>query len=162
MKINGTQEIVQSLLKSAATRDKFQADFQTTLETAKQNLAQTSGSTTLVKSMENMRARLPASEMTPLEYLEDYLRKPPEQHMREAILKEMGLTEEDLDAMPPEQRAAIEQTITAKIKELLLRQSGNTQNHGQLSAPITDERMGKSESYANGVSVSELASAPHA
>lgn len=161
MKINGTQEIVQSLLKSAATRDKFQADFQTTLETAKQNLAQTSGNTTLAKSTENMRARLPASQMTPREYLEDYLRKTPEQHMREAIMKEMGLTEEDLDAMPPEERAAIEQTITAKVKELLLRQNGNTQNHGQLSASITAEQMGGAEFCANGVSVSGLASAPH-
>jgi hypothetical protein len=136
MRVDATQNATQSLLQSAATREKFQADFQATLETAKQNLAQTSGSATLVKSTENEGGHVPASQMTPAEYLADYVRKTPEQHMRDAILKEMGLTEEELDAMPPEKRAATEQTITEKIKELLRGQNGNTQIHGQSSVSI--------------------------
>jgi hypothetical protein len=121
MKVNAAQNATQSLLQSAAAHEKSQTDFQATFETAKQNLAQTSGSATQAKSTDNKREHVPESQMTTLEYLEDYLRKTPEQHMRDAILKKMGLTEEDLAAMPPEKRAAVEQTITEKIKELLQR-----------------------------------------
>ncbi|HTJ96514.1 MAG TPA: hypothetical protein VL381_03525, partial [Rhodocyclaceae bacterium] len=68
----------------------------------------------------------------------DYLSKPIAQHMRDAILKEMGLTEEDVKAMPPEKRAAVEASIAEKIKERMLEaQAKNTantvQNFGQVS-----------------------------
>lgn len=56
---------------------------------------------------------------TALQELLEYMKKTPEQRMREAILRKMGLTEEDLKNMPPEKRAAVEETIAAKIKELL-------------------------------------------
>lgn len=49
----------------------------------------------------------------------EYLKKSPIEHMREAILKEMGITEEELAAMPPEKRMAFEATIADKIKERL-------------------------------------------
>lgn len=39
------------------------------------------------------------------------------QKMREEILKAMGLTEEDLEKMPPEQRDQIEKIIAQEIKE---------------------------------------------
>ena len=52
--------------------------------------------------------------------LADYMSKSPAEHMREAILKEMGLTEDDLKAMPPEKRAAVEADIDRRIKERLL------------------------------------------
>ena len=48
--------------------------------------------------------------------------------MRDAILKEMGLTEDDLAAMPPEKRKVIEDTIAAKIKEKLLEHSDVAKN----------------------------------
>lgn len=159
MKVNGTQAPVQPLLEPAATHENPQASFQATLETAQQNLAQTSGST-LAKSTENKGTRVPVSQMSPAEYLADYLRKTPEQHMRDAILREMGLTEEDLAAMPPEQRAAVEQTIAEKTKELLLRQTGNPQNRGQPPASLAFGPMGAAESCVNGISVGGLACAP--
>ncbi|MFA7243262.1 MAG: hypothetical protein WC091_24405 [Sulfuricellaceae bacterium] len=134
MKINATQNAAQSPLQPAAPRANFQADFQATLKAAKQHLAQPGETTPPVKSTEGGREHVPKSQMTPLEFLEDYLRKSPEQHMRDAILREMGLTEEDLAALPPEERAAIEQTITEKVKELLQRQTGNAQNQGQPSS----------------------------
>lgn len=52
--------------------------------------------------------------------LRDYLNKTPAEHLRDAVLKEMGLTEEKLQAMPPEQREAMEAAINRRIRERLL------------------------------------------
>lgn len=55
-------------------------------------------------------------------YLQDYAKKSPAQHMREAVLKELGLSEADLAAMPPEKRQAMEAEINRRIREKLLGQ----------------------------------------
>ncbi len=52
--------------------------------------------------------------------LQEYLDKSPAEHMRDAILKEMGMSEEDLAALPPEKREAIESDIARKMRERLL------------------------------------------
>lgn len=52
--------------------------------------------------------------------LTDYLNKSPAEHMREAVLARMGLSEESLKSMPPEQRAAVEAEIARRIKEWML------------------------------------------
>ena len=62
--------------------------------------------------------------------LNDYMKKSPAEHMRDAVLKELGLTEEDLAAMPPEKRMAMEATINERIREKLL---------GRKAAPEEDE-----------------------
>jgi TPP-dependent pyruvate/acetoin dehydrogenase alpha subunit len=46
----------------------------------------------------------------------DYMKKSPAEQMRDQILKAMGLTEDQLKAMPPEKRAAIEEKIKEMIK----------------------------------------------
>jgi hypothetical protein len=126
MKVDTALHDTQPLLQSAATRGTFQADFQSMLETAKQSYSQAG------ESKIEPKAGLPrTSQMTPAEYLADYVRKSPAQHLRDAILKEMGLTEEDLAAMPPEKRAAVEHTIAERIKEVLQRQSGSKQIEAQ-------------------------------
>jgi hypothetical protein len=61
------------------------------------------------------------------DYLKEYLRKGPIQLLREKILKKMDLTEDKLKAMPPEQRAAIEDEIAQKIKEYLLTHKSDQQ-----------------------------------
>ncbi|MFH2124343.1 MAG: hypothetical protein ABIJ50_12780 [Pseudomonadota bacterium] len=43
--------------------------------------------------------------------------------MREELLKQRGLTEEDLAALPPEQRAKIEQLISEEIQKRLAAES---------------------------------------
>lgn len=58
-------------------------------------------------------------QKTALQELEEYLKKSPIERMRDAILKDMGLTEADLAAMPPDKRNAIEAAIEARIKEYL-------------------------------------------
>ncbi|HEX6735127.1 MAG TPA: hypothetical protein VF096_09960, partial [Azonexus sp.] len=52
--------------------------------------------------------------------LQEYLDKPLAVKLREAVLKEMGLTEEELAAMPPAERQAAEAEISERIRERLL------------------------------------------
>lgn len=52
--------------------------------------------------------------------LNDYVNKSPAEHIRDAVLKELGLTEADLDAMPPEKRMAMEAIINERVREKLL------------------------------------------
>lgn len=47
----------------------------------------------------------------------DYMSKTPEQRLRDSILKEMGITEEELKAMPPEKQQAISQEIAARLQD---------------------------------------------
>lgn len=64
----------------------------------------------------------------------DYLRKTPIEHMRDAILKEMGLSEEELAALPPEKHDAIEAEIGRRIKERLLGQQEGKADDATLAA----------------------------
>lgn len=48
---------------------------------------------------------------------QEYMDKTPAERIRDAILKELGITEEDLAAMPPEQREAMEQEIAQRIQD---------------------------------------------
>jgi hypothetical protein len=68
--------------------------------------------------------------------LQDYLSKTPEQRMRDAILKQMGLTEDDIKKMPPEQQSTVEAAIKEKVKEKLLEQAQKAldERKAQLSA----------------------------
>lgn len=65
-------------------------------------------------------AKKDATHKALLAELHDYVNKSPAEHMREAVLKELGLTEEDLDAMPPEKRKAMEELINERVREKLL------------------------------------------
>ncbi|MEJ5061362.1 MULTISPECIES: hypothetical protein [unclassified Pseudomonas] len=47
----------------------------------------------------------------------DYMSKTPEQRMRDAILQEMGLTEDEVKAMPPEQQQAIGKEIADRLQD---------------------------------------------
>ncbi len=73
--------------------------------------------------------------------LEDYLSKSPAEHMREMILARMGLSEESLKSMPPEQRAAVEAEIGRRIREWLLREEKDAEpgaDPAAAGAPVTD------------------------
>lgn len=61
-----------------------------------------------------------AAERTNLrKELQDYLNKSPAEHLREKVLKELGLTEEDLAKMPPQERQAAEAKIAQRIRDYL-------------------------------------------
>lgn len=118
MKVNPSQETAASLLSSAISRDKLQTDFQASLDTAKENLANSRKRQTVEPEAMNDAMATARKE------LEDYIRKGPIAYMRERILEQMGLSEEDIAKMSPEQRETVEKTIAAKIKEWLLAGTG--------------------------------------
>ena len=117
MKINPSQETAGSLLSTAISRDKLQIDFQASLDVAQQDQRRRSGKLPDAAAMQDAMAAARKE-------LEDYIEKGPIVKMREAILREMGLSEEDVARMPPEQRDALEKTIAARMKEMLLAGTG--------------------------------------
>lgn len=110
MQVNALQNT--SLFQATATSLSAPGGFQAALESAEQKQSATTSI--------NTGKSVPTGPKTALQELEEFLKKSPIQRMRDAILKDMGLTEADLDAMPPEKRDAIEATIEARIKEYLL------------------------------------------
>lgn len=59
------------------------------------------------------------------EFLE-YAQKSPAERLRASILKEMGLTEEELDQMDPETLKQVEKAIAERIKEKVEESQGPT------------------------------------
>lgn len=47
----------------------------------------------------------------------ELMKKSPEERLRDSILKSLGLTEDDLNAMAPEKRKMIEEMIAERIKD---------------------------------------------
>ena len=41
----------------------------------------------------------------------------PAEKMRDSILKEIGMTEEEIEALPPEQQKAVEEEIAQRMEE---------------------------------------------
>jgi hypothetical protein len=56
-------------------------------------------------------------KQTPAEELAAYMKMTPAQRMAADLLKQMGLTQADLDAMPPAERKAITDKIAALVKQ---------------------------------------------
>lgn len=54
---------------------------------------------------------------TATDEFKEYMSKTPEQRLRDSILKEMGITEEDLKAMPPEKQLAISKEIAERLQD---------------------------------------------
>lgn len=52
-----------------------------------------------------------------LDAFKAYMAMTPAEKMRDRILKEMGLTEEDIESMPPEQQKTVEETIAQRMQE---------------------------------------------
>jgi hypothetical protein len=134
MRITGTQNDLYTRLQSAAASEQSAADFQATLDAAQRSASSSGTSPLTTGAAASVEAASAGQPMTAAQKLEEFLRKTPAEHMRDAILKEMGLTEEKLDAMPPEQRAAVEETIAEKIKERLLANDENAQASSQMAA----------------------------
>lgn len=52
-----------------------------------------------------------------LQEFQAYMSKSPAEKMRDSILKDMGLTEEDIEDMPPERQKAVEAEIAERMKD---------------------------------------------
>ena len=63
------------------------------------------------KSAEQIAAKSPAEDFL------EYARMTPAERIRASILDEMGITEEELEQMGPEERKAIEKVIAERTKE---------------------------------------------
>lgn len=68
---------------------------------------------------------------TAAQELDDYVKMTPEQRMRADLLKKLGMTEEELAAMSPEERQAAEAKIAEMAKELM-------QHSGERKGSIID------------------------
>ncbi len=66
----------------------------------------------------------PAKASRPMTSLKEYMQKSPAERMREQVLKSLGLTEEELDAMPPEKREQVEKGIGERMREMIAMQNG--------------------------------------
>ncbi|CAH0323685.1 hypothetical protein [Pseudomonas brassicacearum] len=47
----------------------------------------------------------------------DYMSKTPEERLRDSILEEMGISEEEFEAMPPEKQMAVNQEIAQRMQD---------------------------------------------
>ncbi|TRO43268.1 hypothetical protein EQ831_08780 [Pseudomonas sp. ALS1279] len=52
-----------------------------------------------------------------LEAFKAYMAMTPAEKMRDSILKEIGMTEEEIEALPPEQQKAVEEEIAQRMEE---------------------------------------------
>jgi hypothetical protein len=64
------------------------------------------------------------------DWLTKYTSETPAQHMRDGILKSMGLSEDDVKNMDPKKRQAVEDEIAKRLKDQVLRQTQNQKNAG--------------------------------
>ncbi|MFA7281959.1 MAG: hypothetical protein WC100_17885 [Sterolibacterium sp.] len=133
MKIDATSETVQPQFQAAVARES--ADFQTALDSAKKKSSETSSNSSAAKA-DAARKKAAASHRADATFLADYVSKTPAQHMRdriqqlrEEILKRMGLSEQDLAAMPASQREAVEKSIMAEIQKRLFGRADNAKKN---------------------------------
>jgi hypothetical protein len=89
----------------------------------------TDGTATTTGSSPTATNGLDASGDNVVQQFMDYAKMSPMERMRANILKSMGLTEDDLKKMTPEQQKAVEQKIEQLIKQQLQKNAGAT---GQL------------------------------
>ena len=62
------------------------------------------------------------------------MKKTPSERLREQILKSLGLTEEDLESMTPEERKAVETQIAQMIKNQINEGTGNKNDESKEEA----------------------------
>lgn len=67
--------------------------------------------------LQTSSAQLPADVETATDAFKEYMSKTPEQRLRDSILEEMGLTEDDLKTMSPEKQLAIGKEIAERMQD---------------------------------------------
>ncbi|MHC8365688.1 hypothetical protein ACYZT9_07320 [Pseudomonas sp. ZT5P21] len=71
-----------------------------------------------------------AGESTAMADFKGYMSKTPEQRLRDSILEEMGISEEDLKAMPPEKQLAIGKEIADRLQDKIKLAQAEKENSG--------------------------------
>lgn len=118
--------VLQALRDNVQALGNAQAQTSTTEQTTQQVNATTAISDNIDEAFAKTRVQLQslassASEETTgssatLEF-KDYMSKTPEERLRDSTLKEMGITEEELAAMPPEKQLAVSQEIAQRMQD---------------------------------------------
>lgn len=125
MLINTLSRVGADLSSSAALPSvggaTFDAAFNSALDAAQMRLAQNADTPTRTLSTAPLDGGAPTKvyRSAAAKELAEYADKSVAERVREAILKDMGLTEDDLKAMDPEKRAAIEDEIARRMKAIL-------------------------------------------
>ena len=166
---------IDSLTSSTQTRNTQSSNtlsgstsFQDVLAKAAQAASTRGTSTSTAATAAEAKAKQEAADRA--EYsklqsaLDDYMSKSPAEHMRDAILKEMGLTEEELNAKPPEERMALEEEINRRIKERLVGKQEGDSDEATLKAieaafrhPKTDDSKTSSDKASQPVNAAVIA-----
>jgi TPP-dependent pyruvate/acetoin dehydrogenase alpha subunit len=87
-----------------------------------------SSAATASTSMVSGKSKLAAKSNDVVQQFLDYAKMDPMERLRANILKSMGLTEDDLKNMTPEQQKAVEQ----KIEQLIQQELQKSTNKGQV------------------------------
>jgi hypothetical protein len=98
------------------------------------------------------KAALRAAYKAVVAELNDYVNKSPAEHIRDAVLKELGLTEEDLAKMPPEKRLAVEAVINERTREKLLGRKLAPEDENAAVTAIDQDVIKNGAAVANPVS----------
>ena len=61
----------------------------------------------------------------------DFVKKTPAEHIRDAMLQKMGLTQEEFDRMDPEAKRAVSEQINEEIKKQV--EAGGTKRTGMIT-----------------------------
>ena len=121
MLINSLSRVDAARSASNATSTSSGASFGSMLDAATMRVAQNAGTPTRTLSTAPLDGGAPAKvyRSEAARELAEYADKSVAERVRDAILKDMGLTEDDLKAMDPEKRAAIEDEIARRMKAVL-------------------------------------------
>lgn len=78
---------------------------------------------------------------TASEAFHEWMNMTPGEKLRASILKELGITEEDLAAMDPEARKTIEDSIAEKVQTLFAKQAEENQRDYRLDHGATEQEL---------------------
>jgi len=122
MQVTTRYDSTQTQGQTGTSRSGTGTSFGAALAEATQNIAggASANHETVKTAAEKKREAAQLTRESDLAEFRDYMKKTPIEHMREAILKEMGLTEESLDALPAAERDSIEKEIGRRITERLM------------------------------------------
>lgn len=127
MKISDLYDAVSAQNRRISSQEGSAASFRDILAQAQNAASQSSATNVSSSDGSSTDSGTDSSSMAAINAaLIDYLSKSPIEHMREAIMKEMGITQDQLDAMPADKRQSVEEEIGRRIKERLLGQEQKT------------------------------------
>jgi len=78
---------------------------------------------------------------TASEAFHEWMNMTPGEKLRASILKELGITEEDLAAIDPEARKTIEDSIAEKVQTLFAKQAEENQRDYRLDPGVTEQEL---------------------